>query len=272
MRTVVPVLAALAAAPLAWAQEAKPELVLTVTGTATFYAKPDVARIHYGVRASEGSADAVKDVLTKTNKAIDEAVKKLKLSNLTLTAAPMGMKQAGMNNAAGLAVPVPPGGAPGGAAPGLGNLLGYTSQTATLTNTDPDKLRADVEAFVKAITEAGANTAGEEPKEINLNIFPGQDGSDGPRIVLARSDDSDARADALQQAVKKAVKSAQAISRALSGGEIKVLSVTDSEPEKPATDPSNFFNWMEGLTSAPHTKSNAGEVEVRVKVVVRCSY
>jgi uncharacterized protein YggE len=272
MRSLVPVLAALAAAPLALAQEAKPERVLTVTGTAIVYAKPDVARIHYGVRASEGSADAVKDVLTKTNKAIDEAVKKLKLSNLTVTAAPMGMKQAGQNNGAGVAVPVPPGGAAGGAAPGLGNLLGYTSNTATLQNSDSEKLRADVEAFVKAITEAGANTGGEEPKDININIFPGQDSSDGPRIVLARADDSDARAAALQQAVKKALKSANAIATGLGGGEVKVLSVTDAEPEKMAAEPSNIFALMEGLSAAAAPKSNAGEVEIRVKVVVRCSY
>jgi uncharacterized protein YggE len=273
MRTLVPVLAALAAVPLAWAQEAKPERVLTVTGTATVYAKPDVARIHYGVRASEGSADAVKDVLTKTNKAIDEAVKKLKLSNLTITSAPMGMKQAGMNNGAGLAVPVPPGGGAGGAAPGLGSLLGYTSHTATLTNADPDKLRADVEAFVKAVTEAGANTAGGEPKEINLNFLPGQDTSDGPTIILARRDDSDARADALKQAVGKALKSAKAIATGLGGGDVKVLSVTDADPEKPAAEPSsNIFAMMEGLSAATAAKSNAGEVEIRVKVVVRCSY
>jgi uncharacterized protein YggE len=273
MRTVVTVLAALAVAPVALAQDAKAERVITVTGTATVYAKPDMARIHYGVRVSEPSADAVKDVLTKTNKSIDEAVKKLKLSNLTVTAAPMSMKQAGQNNGgAGLAAPVAPGGAPGGPAPGLGSLLGYTSHTATLTNADPEKLRADVEAFVKAITEAGANTGGGEPKDINVNIFPGQDGSDGPRVVLHRNDDSDARAEALQQAVKKAVKSAQSISKGLAGGEIKVLSVTDTEPEKPMTDPQNFFNLMEGLSSGTAAKSNAGEVEVKVRVVVRCAY
>jgi len=273
MRTVVSVLAVLAAAPVALAQEAKAERVLTVTGTATVYAKPDVARIHYGVRVSEPSADAVKDVLTKTNKAIDDAVKKLKLSNLTVTAAPMAMKQAGQNNGgAGLAVPAAPGGGPGGPAPGLGSLMGYTSHTATLSNNDSEKLRADVEAFVKAITEAGANTGGGEPKDININIFPGQDGSDGPRVHLARNDESDARAEALQQAVKKAVKSAQAIAKGLGGGEVKVLTVTDTEPEKPMSDPQNFFSLMEGLSSGTPAKSNAGEVEVKVRVVVRCSY
>src|SRR5437660_3135911 len=91
------------------------ERVITVTGTATVYAKPDVARIFYGVRVSEPSADAVRDVLTKTSTAIDEAVKKLKLTGLTITTAPVSIKQSS-GNQGGLAVPVPP----GGAAPGPG--------------------------------------------------------------------------------------------------------------------------------------------------------
>ena len=55
------------------AQEAKPDRVISVSGSATVYAKPDTARVYYGVRVSEPSADAVKDVLAKTSTAIDEA-------------------------------------------------------------------------------------------------------------------------------------------------------------------------------------------------------
>src|SRR5258707_14588619 len=76
----------------------KAERIITVTGTATVYAKPDTARIHYGVRCSEPSADAVKDVLTKTTTTIDEAVKKLKLSGLTTTTAPTSIKQSSGNH------------------------------------------------------------------------------------------------------------------------------------------------------------------------------
>src|SRR5262245_52960533 len=135
--------------------------IISVTGTATVYAKPDTARIHYGVRVSEPSADAVKDVLSKTNTAIDEAVKKLKLTGLTVSTAPITIKQSHGQNP-GIAVPV----APGMAAPaaGLGPFLGYTSHTATLTDKDPEKLRAAVDAFVKAITDAGANTGGGEER------------------------------------------------------------------------------------------------------------
>jgi uncharacterized protein YggE len=266
MRTAL-VLAAFA--PVALAQDGKADRVIHVTGTATVYAKPDTARIHYGVRVAEPSADAVKDVLGKTNKAIDEATKKLKLSSLTVSSAPMGLKQGSGNNNVAMAVPVPAG-AP--AAPGLGSLTGYTSHTATITNSDPDKLRADVEAFVKAITEAGANTGGGEPKDVNFNVFPGQDNSDGPRVALSRADDSAAREEALQKAVEKAVKGARAVAKGLGvdPGSVKVVSVTDAEPEKPAPEPFNVFSMLDGANQP--ARSNAGEVEVRVRVVVKCSY
>jgi uncharacterized protein YggE len=269
MRHLFPLITVLGVATLAVAQEARTDRVIAVSGTATVYAKPDTARIHYGIRVTEPSADALKDVLGKTGKAIDEAGKKLKLSGLVVTAAPMGIKQGGGNNN-NLPVPVAPG-APA-AAPGLGTLTGYVSYTATIVNADPEKLRTDVEAFVKAITEAGANTSGGEPKDFNLNVFPGQDGSDGPKVVLTRSDDTAAREDALQTAVKKAVKSAQAIARGLGvdPATVKVVSVTDVEPEKPAAEPLSVYAMFDGAASAP--KTNAGEVEVKVRVVVKCSY
>ena len=244
--------------------------VITTTGTATVYAKPDVARIHYGVRVSEPSADAVRDVLTKTTTAVDEAVKKLKLSGLTVTTAPVTIKQSSGNAAAGLAVPAPPGGAAPG--PGLGPFLGYSSHTATITEKDPEKLRAAVDAFVKAITEAGANTGGGEERE-NANgiVFPGQEQSGGPKVVLAREDDSAAREQALQKAVEKAVRSARAIAKGLGGGEVKVLSVTDS-PEAEKATPESLLS-IYGLDAAPGApRVPAGEVEVKVRVVVKCSY
>jgi len=248
----------------------KADHLITVTGTATVYAKPDVARIHYGVRVSEPSADAVKDVLTKTTTAIDEAVKKLKLSGLTITTAPVSIKQSSGNNNAGLAVPAAPGGAAPG--PGLGPFLGFSSHTATIAEKDPEKLRTAVDAFVKAITEAGANTGGGEERENGEGIvFPGQVSSGGPKVVLALDDDSAAREQALQKAVEKAVKSAKAIAKGLGAGEVRVLSVTDSpEPEKPT--PEALINIYGIESPANGARAPAGEVEVKVRVVVKCSY
>jgi uncharacterized protein YggE len=271
MRTFLPIVAALGVAPLALAQDSKADRVITVSGAATVYAKPDTARIHYGVRVTEPSADAVRDVLGKTTKAMDEAVAKLKLSSVAVSTAPMGVRQGGGNNN-NLPVPVPPGGAPGGA-PGIGTLTGFTSHTATITNPDSDKLRADVEAFLKAITEAGANTSGGEPKIFNFDFVPGSNSSDGPKVLLSRADDSAARDEALQKAVEKALKGARAIAKGLGvdPASIKVVSVSDAEPDKLAADPQNPFNVFEGLAASPPPTS-AGQVEVRVRVVVKCSY
>ena len=159
-----------------------------MTGSATVYAKPDVVRVHYGVRITEPSADAVKDVLTKTGAAIDEGVKKLKLTNVKITVAPVAIRQGQVNNNNNLggAVPVAPG-APGGAPmPGLGPFTGFSSYTATITDSDPEKLRTATDAFVKSIVEAGANTPGGEEKENNLEFaFPGRDNSSGPKIMLS---------------------------------------------------------------------------------------
>jgi uncharacterized protein YggE len=273
MRALIPALSAvLLIGGLALAQgDLKTERVITVAGTATVYAKPDVARVYYGIKASEPSADAVKDVLTKNTKAIDDAVAKLKLTNLTVTSAPIGIKHSSGNVNANLGgVPVAPGGAPA-AGGGLGPMLGYTSQTATITNSDPDKLRAEVDAFVKTIAEAGANTSGGEARDQNVNIFPGQEMSDGPKVVLGRADDTAARDEALQKAVEKAVRNAKAIAKGLGAGEVKVLSVADStEAEKPAADTPNIYGIEFGSPTAP--RSPAGLVEVKVKVIVKCSY
>ena len=205
----------------AFAHDEKAEKVITVTGTATVYAKPDTARIHYGVKVTEPTADAVKEVLSKHSKAIDETVKKLKIGTLAITAGPIGLKHASNQNGIN---PVAPNGAAAPANPGLGPYTGHTSQTATITNADPEKLRADVDSFLKSIIDAGANTNGGEPKEENINFFPGQGGGGGPRVVLSRDDDSAARDEAFQKAVERAVKNAKAIAKGLGAAEVKVVS------------------------------------------------
>jgi uncharacterized protein YggE len=271
MRNVMLFSAILAAGSVALGEEAKPERVISVSGSATVYAKPDTARVYYGVRVSEPSADAVKDVLTKTTTTIDEAVKKLKLSNVKVSSAPITIHYSqGNNNNIGvpMAAGAPPGGPGGG---GLGPFVGGSSHTATITDTDPDKLKAAVDSFVKIATESGANTSGGDLKEINLDIFPGQRGNDGPKVELLRSDDSAAREEALKKAVEQALRNAKAIAKTLGGGEVKVISVSDAEPEKPT--PSTSALSIYGFGDPPAgSRSPAGEVEIKVRVIVKCSY
>jgi uncharacterized protein YggE len=269
MQYTLAAVAALTCAALGSAADrpARTDRVITVAGTATVFARPDVARVHYGVRVQEPSTDAVKDVLTKITSAMDEGVKKLKLANVKVTSAPISIQQSQGNN--NVAIPLPPGGAPAPAAPGLGPFVGHTSHTATITESDPDKLRAAVDALVKAIAEAGANTSG-EVRDPNNNIFlPGQESNGGPKVVLVRSDDSAARDEALQKAVAQAVKGAQSIAKAVGAGEVKVLSVVATEPEKAAGE---GLAAIYGVESGITPRAPAGEVEVKVRVVVTFSY
>jgi uncharacterized protein YggE len=89
---------------------------------------------------------------------------------------------------------------------------------------------------------------------------------------MGRLDDSAARDEALKLAVKKAVKNAKAIAEALGGGEIKVLSVTDVEPEKGAGGPESPLSAIYGIDMPGSNKSSPGEIEIKVRVVVKCSY
>jgi uncharacterized protein YggE len=259
------VAALLVAAGPALAQP-KAERVITVTGTATVCAKPDTARIHYGVRTSEPAVDAVKDSLGKTTKAMDEAVKKLKMSNVTISAAPVTIRQV-QANPNGIAMAP---GAPAAPAPGIGPFSANAAYCATVTDKDPEKLRASVEAFVKAVTEAGANTPGDD-KDSQVNVFVGnQETTSGPKVVLSRSDDSDAREEALKKAVERALKDAKVIAKGLGGGDVTVVSVTEGESVQPVPN-QDTFSMIYGM-EAGGPRIPAGEIEVKVKVTVKCSY
>jgi hypothetical protein len=154
-------------------------------------------------------------------------------------------------------------------APGIGPFSANAAYTATITDADPEKLRTAVEAFVKAVTEAGANTPGDD-KESNINVFVGnQETSSGPKVVLTRADESAAREEALKKAVERAVKDAKAIAKGLGGGEVTVVSVAEGEGEK-AASPDTFAAIYGAEVQGPRIP--AGEVEVKVKVVVKCSY
>lgn len=240
---------------------------ITTSASATVYVKPDVARIHYGIRITEPSPDAVKDILAKTTKTMDEAIGKLKLNNMKITTAPLSIKQASANALGNIAI-----GGAAGAAPGMGMMqpyIGQTSNTATITESDPEKLRAAVDAFVKAVTETGCNSSGGDDRDNPLVGFGDQEPGGGPKVVLSRSDESSARDEALQKATEKALRQAKTLAKALGGGEVKVISATDTEPETTTALNLNTI-FGEGKQEGPRTP--AGEVEVKVKVTVKVSY
>ena len=269
MRGIFVLFVAAAFSATAMAQApAKGERSITVVGSGSVFVKPDTARIFYGVRATEPSTDATKDQVTKVVTAMDEAVKKLKLTNATTTVAPVTIRQV-LQNQNNLGIPVPPGGAP--AAGGLGNFVGNAAFTATITDANPDKLRAAVEAFVKAVSEAGANSPGDD-RDPNPNIFnQGGETASGPKVILSKSDDSAAQEQALKKAVAQALRSAKVISQALGGGDPVVVSVTEAaDVEKPAAESAAAMIY--GIETPQTPRVPAGEIEVKVKIVVKLSY
>jgi uncharacterized protein YggE len=240
---------------------------ITTSATATVYVKPDVARIHYGIRLTEPSPDAIKDIMGKTVKTMDEAIAKLKLNNLKITTAPISIKQQGANGLAALAVGG--GGAGGAPMPMMQPYVGQTANTATLTDKDPEKLRSAVDAFVKAVAETGCNSSGTDEAPNPFAGIGGQEQGGGPKVVLSRSDDSQAREEALQAATEKALRQAKALAKGLDGAEVKVISLVEGEAEtSPTVNLTSFFS--EAKPDGPRVP--AGEIEVKVRVTVKVSY
>lgn len=243
------------------------ERTITVTGTAIVYVKPDTARIHYGARVTEPTVDAAKEMLGKTTVAMEEAIKKLKLSGLSISAAPATVRQGAQNQPNVQFAPV----APGGAAPAAGGLGPFTANasfSAKITESNPEKLKAAVESFVKAITEAGANSNGDDREPTEGVFLPGQQGSGGPKVVLTKADESSAREEAFTQAVEKAMKNAKSIAKALGSDKVAVVSVSEGDSEKPTNENLGFIYGVEPSGN----KGPAGEVEVKVKIVLKVSY
>jgi uncharacterized protein YggE len=237
---------------------------ITVHGTASVLIAPDMAQVHYGITVTEPSADAVKDALTKMEKGVDEAVKKLKIDNMKISNGATTYSQAAPNENGALAVPAPP----GAAAAGQVSYSGHTSHTAVLTDTDPVRLRSSVESLVKTLIEQGVNTNGIE-KSLNDNFYPGQEMNKGPKVILSKQNDETSRDEAYEKAVKKALRHAKAMGAGLGMGNLtlQVESVGDGEVDK--SNITEFFSPFNVESAKP---SPAGMVEVKVRVVLRVKF
>ena len=64
--------------------------------------------------------------------------------------------------------------------------------------------------------------------------------------------------------------SAKAIAKGLGAGEVKVLSVTDVADHEKAS-PESLLN-IYGIETQAGPRIPAGEIEVKVRVIVKCSY
>jgi hypothetical protein len=246
-----------------WAAE--PAETITVSASASVFVKPDAARVHYSVRASESSLDAVKEAAAKQVAAVNDAIKALKFTDLSTSvgAATFDRTITRSGRGGGFGGPVNPGGNP---APAAVTTIHYAMVplTATIREKDADKLIGSVDLFVRRVTEVGGQVAN-DPNEDDFSGFvnggPGgrsRVSSQTPRIEWLVSDDTAARKDAYRAAVRKARANAEAISKEIGWETLKVVSVVDG-----ASQPRDV--------AEPTPRAPAGEVAVTAKVTMKFS-
>jgi uncharacterized protein YggE len=241
---------------------AEPDETITVTASATVFARPNTARLHYSVRVSEESADAAKEAAAKQAASVASALKDLKLDGVATTTGSVSYSrrasQAGFRGGGFPGGAVNPGGNP---APRPGPVTSYSGAvplTTTVRGSDPDKLASSVDALLRKLIESGIDLAAEgfEPED---RFGPGRASTTSTRIEWLLADDSAQRQEAYRAAVRKAKANAQAISKEIGWETLKIVSVTDGA----------LGYQAEGAGAASRTP--AGEVAVTARVTLKCS-
>jgi uncharacterized protein YggE len=255
---------AVVAAAAAFGRAAEPEETITVTASATVFARPNSARLHYAVRATEETADAAKEAAAKQAGAVTAALKDLKLDRAATTTGPASYSRRVSQPA------FRGGGFPGGAVNPGGNpaprpgpqttFSGSVPLTTTVRESDPDNLRSSVDSLMRKLIEAGVDL-GPDGFDPDAGFGPGRGSTAAPRIEWLLSDDTAQRQEAYRAAVRKAKANAQAISKEIGWETLRVVSVTDGPagPREP------------GDTGGPAPRTPAGEVAVTARVTLKCS-
>ena len=236
---------------------AEPAETITITASATVFVKPDTARVHFNVRATEQSVDAAKEAVSKQVKLMGESIKGLKMSELTTStgasaygrvSSSAAIRKGGLNPAA----------------PAPGPRVIYSASvpiTATIREKDADKLLVSVDTFVKKVVEAGATIIGDSVDPDSAPLSRTTLAADAPRIDWLLTDDSVARRTALRSAFQKAKADATTLSKELGWDKVTIFSVSDGpslvrDPNEPA---------------AAASRNPAGELPVSVRVTIKCS-
>lgn len=236
---------------------AEPTETITISASATVYVKPDSARVHYMVRASEPSVDAAKETVSKQVELMNEGIKGLKLADLTASVGPTAFSRNPLTARAAKAGF----GAPAG--PAQTTYHAQVPLTATIREKDPDKLLKSVDAFVKKIVESGAHITGDavDTESPFTTARAALATGDAPRVEWFLSNELPSRQKAYQAAVQKAKADAVAISKELEWQTLKILSVVDGSGVRDTNE----------IVVVPSNKTPAGEVSVTARVTLKCS-
>jgi uncharacterized protein YggE len=245
-------------------KESKGGRYITASGSATVRFRADRAQIYVGIRTSDAVFEAARHTCGKGTKAIEEAIAALKIRDLTVTSAPLNIAQNDPNGRFGGGL-----GAGGMGQPDAKPYSVTSALTVVVKETNPDKLRETIDKISKVAVDAGANTSGGAPIDPDYGFLPGRNGDNGPRVVLLRDDESEYRDKAFAEAVKKAMRTAKAIA---DGAGVKITDTT-SIGEADETDSSGGYNLFGGgVTRTSTVREVNGELELTVRVRVKCSY
>lgn len=238
---------------------------ITASASATVFVRPDTARLHFTVAATEPSLDTAKENAAKQAEAAASAIKALKLGYLTTTAGSPTYTQRVMAGRGGFGGPVNPGGNPA-PPPVQTHYYARVPLSLTLRESDPDKLLASLDAVTRKLLEVGASVSTDTVVQEGPQFGGGGFGGGGrtlssdisPRIEWLVADDAAARKEAYRIAVRKARANAEAISKEIGWETLKVVSVLDG-----ASQPRDL------VESGP--RPGAGEVAVTARVTLKCS-
>jgi uncharacterized protein YggE len=257
--------AALLAAPFATAQEPA-NRIITVTGTATVHYLPDAARIQFRIRSSEPILDDVRQASQKALKLVDEKLSALKIKDMKIAFSPINAvapprASSGFVRNGGGGFGAPGDGLPqfgqakkGGAA--MADNRNFNSSrltTLTVRDSDAEKLAEAVAKIEKALFDAEVVSGTTGPDESAYGIG----------VTFFRREAAEFRDQALTKAVQDGLQKAKALAKG-AGVEIKeTVSIVENSDATAA----------EAIRSSRTTSaSNMGELEVTVRVTVKCSY
>jgi uncharacterized protein YggE len=258
MSRILTIVAALMPATLAAADvPAKPGRIISASGTATVRMKPDMARIYFGVRTTDPVSETARELNRKTVKNMTDLMFKQKIDGFEVSTSPVHLVQQAETRFG--AVPV----AGGVQAPPQLPFIVTQALTATVRDSDPERLKEKINKLVQIAVDNGCNTSGSPPPDPEV-YYPGRAAGNGPRVVLMREDDSELRQSAILSATRRAIANAKALAE---GAGVKIadtLTVTESSSAGPESNPNYYSNVS--------LREIAGELELTVRVTVTCSY
>lgn len=240
---------------------AEPTEAISVTGSATVFARPTMARIHYTVRVSEDTAEAAKEAAAKRAATVTGTLKELKLDNLATTAGAVSysrrLSQPGIRGGGFRGGAVNPGANPAPPPGPQTTFYGSMPLTTTVREADPEKLLASVDSLMRKLLESGIDLTGDgfDPDE---PFGRGRVSTSSPRVEWLLADDAAPRQEAYRAAVRKAKVNATAVAKELGWEAVKVVSVKDSAAAS-------------AEVSGPAPRTPAGEVAVTARVTLTYS-